>query len=216
MKEQALVIASECSWTICLCEALDREGYVVQWTIAPSEPLGADLILLALDSDTHELIAQCRQMRGLERAPMLVWLRHSGGVTAALRHGADDCVTGAADLSEVMARAGALLRRARREHISNVLIFGRVRVDVRKGSADLGHGAVPLTPKELSLFSYLAQHAGNVVARDELLREVWGYSVIETRTVDTHIAALRRKLEPDPRRPGHLFTVRGRGYQFRL
>ena len=146
---------------------------------------------------------------------MLVWLGRVGDVTAALEQGADDCVPGIAGLPEVLARIASLLRRARQDQLSTVFSMGRVQVDLRRGCADLGNGAVSLTPKELSLFHYLASRSGSIVARDELLREVWGYAVAATRTVDTHMSALRRKLESNPRRPEHLFTVRGRGYQFR-
>ncbi len=146
---------------------------------------------------------------------MLVWLGQEGEVTAALQRGADDCAARIADLPEVLARVSALVRRSQREQGSTLLSFGRVQVDLRRGSADIGSGAVALTPKELGLFRYLASRAGAIVARDELLREVWGYAISATRTVDTHMAALRRKLESNPRRPEHLFTVRGRGYQFR-
>lgn len=90
-----------------------------------------------------------------------------------------------------------------------------MQVDLRRGSADAGSGAVALTPKELGLLRYLASRAGSIIAREELLREVWGYAIAATRKVDTHMSALRRKLEANPRRPEHLLTVRGRGYQFR-
>ncbi len=78
----------------------------------------------------------------------------------------------------------------------------------------VGGRRVPLTPKEAALFCYLSERAGEVVSREELLGEVWGAAEMETRTVDTHMAALRRKVEQTPRRPRHLLTIRGRGYQF--
>ena len=113
--------------------------------------------------------------------------------------------------AEVQARIEALLRRARH---NGIVAFGDVHVDLRRGVATLGAGSVSLTPKEMHLLTYLVSHAGSVVARDELLREVWGYAFAVTRTVDTHMSALRKKLENDPRRPTRLVTVRGRGYQF--
>ena len=140
MMERVLVIASDCCLTNRLCEALRREGYLVHRTVSPSAPVHVDFILLALDSEADELVTQCRRIPGLERAPMLAWLRRAGSVAAVLRHGADDCVTGEADLAEVMARTGALLRRARPGHASGVLLFGGVRVDVRKSTL-LGNSA---------------------------------------------------------------------------
>lgn len=78
----------------------------------------------------------------------------------------------------------------------------------------VGGRRVPLTPKEAALFCYLSERAGEVVSREELLGELWGAPEMETRTVDTHMAALRRKVEGTPRRRRHLLTICGRGYQF--
>jgi len=202
MTPRLYLIASDSPRTHQLRQALVQAGYHVNEDASQT----ADLILLARNIDAFTRTGQ---------APLLVWLEQPGDVAAVLHNGPDDCVAATASLSEVLARVAALLRRAGQEPLGPVLSFGSVRVDLRRSSADLGKGPVALTPKELHLFSYLACHAGAVVARDELLREVWGYSVAETRTVDTHMAALRRKVEPDPRRPLHLFTIRGRGYQFR-
>ena len=202
-----LLIASDSPRASKLRRALDEAGFRV--CLEANQPV--DLLVLASGAGPVE---QCRAVPVFERTPMLVWLERPGDVGSVLRKGADDCVADTADLSEVLARIEALLRRARHERNSAVISFGGVLVDLRRGNADMGKGAVPLTPKQLHLFSYLASHAGCVVARNELLREVWGSSVTETRTVDTHMAALRRKLETDPRRPEYLFTIRGRGYQF--
>jgi DNA-binding response OmpR family regulator len=198
-----------------LLEALNLTGHRVQEADRPVPGGGFDAVILAHDNNPADLIRVCRRTAGLEQTPMLVWLGREGEIAAALGQGADDCVAGTAGLPEVLARISALLRRARQDHGSTVFSLGRVQVDLRRGYADVGSGAVALTPKELSLFHYLASRAGSIVARDELLREVWGYAVAATRTVDTHMSALRRKLESNPRRPEHLLTVRGRGYQFR-
>lgn len=208
MKPQLLLIAPDNIRTRKLRDSLDDYGYRVTGDF--NQPVSA-VILAGGGSVTH-----WRQMAGLGEVPFFMWLDGPGDVAAMLREGADDCVSASADISEVLARVEAMLRRNDGHGRSPVISFGGVRVDLRRGSADMGRGAVPLTPKELHLFSYLASHAGAVIAREELLREVWGYSAAETRTVDTHMAALRRKLETNPRRPEHLFTVRGRGYQFRL
>jgi DNA-binding response OmpR family regulator len=209
MTSRLLLIAPDNPRTRRLRSALETAGYSVhQDRVRP-----ADIVVIAGDGYP---IARYRETPGMEHAPLLVWLEEAGDVAATLRDGADDCVAGSAGLTEVLARIEALLRRSGHERRSQVISFGGMRVDLRRGSADLGKGAIPLTPKELHLLSYLAARAGSVIAREELLREVWGYSIAETRTVDTHMAALRRKLEANPRRPEHLFTVRGRGYQFRM
>ncbi len=215
MTANVMLIAGECARTRLLQEALGQAGYGVQRKEEPVPVEGVDLLILAIEADPDHLIELSRETDGLRQTPMLVWLGQEGEVTAALQRGADDCAARIADLPEVLARVSALLRRSQREPGSTILSFGRVQVDLRRGSADIGSGAVALTPKELGLFRYLASRAGAIIARDELLREVWGYAISATRTVDTHMAALRRKLESNPRRPEHLFTVRGRGYQFR-
>ena len=216
MAARVFLIGADSSFTRPLVRALDSAGYRVRVQGSPTDAdVVADLVLLSLESLSVERIASCRSLAGFAHKPMLVWLERAGDVAAALRAGADDCVVGAGDFSEVLARIEALLRRSRQDGHTGVLCLDGVRVDLRRGRADLGRGAVSLTPKELHLITYLAAHEGFVIPRDELLREVWGYAATDTRTVDTHMSALRRKLEANPRRPEHLFTVRGRGYQFR-
>jgi two-component system, OmpR family, response regulator RegX3 len=216
MMPQLFLIAADFSGTRPLVQALDSAGYRIRLQHSPTESeVAPDLVVLSLQTSSTEQITKCRQIPSFECKPLLVWLEHPGDVAAVLRAGADDCVLGAADFNEVLARIESLLRRAGQEGRNRLLVVGSVRVDLRRGCADMGKGPVSLTPKELHLFSYLVTREGTVVCRDELLREVWGYAATDTRTVDTHMAALRRKLETNSRRPAHLFTIRGHGYQFR-
>jgi two-component system, OmpR family, response regulator RpaB len=196
-----------------LAETLRAEGYEVIEDSPEGEAGKPDAVLLSTESGPLPSLASCRKQPSLKTTPILVCLADPADMASALAGGADDCVAGEIRPAEVLARLACLLRRVRED--SAALSVGGVHVDLRRSSANLGRGAVALTPKELGLFSYLATHAGTVVARGELLREVWGYCITESRTVDTHMAALRRKLEINPRRPEHLFTIRGRGYQFR-
>lgn len=130
--------------------------------------------------------------------------------------GADDYVTKPFAIRELLARIRALLRRAQSAGAEmHQLRFGDVVVDFRSHEVTRGGAPVDLTRKELGLLRYLAARPGEVVRRDALLDEVWGYGLeTTTRTVDNHVALLRAKLEDDPKAPRHLVTVHGVGYKW--
>lgn len=132
--------------------------------------------------------------------------------------GADDYVAKPFGLLELLARVDALLRRAAASRVKNKLTervsFGDVEVD--PGTHDVRRKGEPVTlrPKEYDLLIALLQRRGQVVSRGELLEEVWGYSgEVYSRTVDTHVAELRRKLEDNAAEPRHILTVRKTGYR---
>ena len=130
--------------------------------------------------------------------------------------GADDDVTKPFSVRELMARIRALLRRSQPAAASpDELRFGDFVIDFRRYEARKGSQAIEMTRKEFGVVRYLAARAGEVVRRDELLNEVWGYEATPTtRTVDNHIASLRAKLEATPADPRHLLTVHGVGYKW--
>jgi two-component system, OmpR family, alkaline phosphatase synthesis response regulator PhoP len=137
------------------------------------------------------------------------------------RFGADDYVTKPFGLMELLARIDALLRRATRPNGDGPRVagdavsgFGDVRVDAARHTVMRDGAPVALRPKEYDLLVALLRRNGQVATRIELLKEVWGYDdSVMSRTVDTHIAELRRKLESDPANPRHILTVLKTGYR---
>ncbi|MBC81461.1 MAG: hypothetical protein CMQ33_11605 [Gammaproteobacteria bacterium] len=132
-----------------------------------------------------------------------------------LKLGADDYVTKPFGLMELLARVEALLRRSGGEPYPEVIKVGELEIDVAARIVLKGGERVDLAPRELDLLLALIEHKGRVVSRQHLLSEVWGHQgQVVTRTVDTHIAELRRKLEPDTRKPSYIQTARKAGYRF--
>ena len=119
-------------------------------------------------------------------------------------------------IGELLARVRALLRRVRPEVPGlDVLRVGEVSIDFRRYEARKGDRKLEMTPKEFHLLRALASRPGDVITREDLLNEVWGYeSFPSTRTVDTHVGQLRAKIERDPGNPKHLLTVYGVGYKW--
>jgi DNA-binding response OmpR family regulator len=138
------------------------------------------------------------------------------------RYGADDYVTKPFGLLELLGRVSALLRRANASSRGRTMNGDRIRVgdiEIRPGTHDVYRRGFPVTlrPKEFELLMALIRRHGDIVTRLELLQEVWGYDAeVVSRTVDTHIAELRRKIEDDPANPRYLITVRKVGYRFRV
>lgn len=132
------------------------------------------------------------------------------------REGCDDYVTKPFGLLELLGRVQALLRRSSKSSGREASSFRFGDVEIVPGTHDVLRDGkhVLLRPKEFELLMALVRRRGNVVARLDLLREVWGYgSDVVSRTVDTHVGELRRKLEDDPARPKHILTVRKTGYR---
>ena len=177
-----------------------------------------DLVLLDVTMPGRSGWDVCRELRqrGLD-VPIIMLTAHDEEAdrVRGLELGADDYVTKPFSLRELLARVRAVLRRPGPRRKFEELAFGDVRVHRRGRRVTRAGREVRLTRKEYDLLVYLAGHQGDVVTRERLLDEVWGYERFPTtRTVDTHVLRLRRKLEADPDRPRFIHTVHGQGYRF--
>jgi DNA-binding response OmpR family regulator len=176
-----------------------------------------DLILLDVMMPGMSGWDVCRELRakGLFMPVIMLTARgEEADRVQGLELGADDYVTKPFGLRELLARIRAVLRRPGARPKIEEYAFGDVRVQTRARLAFKGGREVKLTRKEFDLLRYLVEFRGEVITRDRLLDEVWGYDHFPTtRTVDTHILRLRQKFEDDPERPRHIVTVHGQGYR---
>ena len=178
-----------------------------------------DLVILDVMLPKKDGFEVCRELRsaGVD-VPILFLTSRKGEVdrVLGLELGADDYVTKPFSVRELKARVKARLRRAteiRRE--MDEYSFGDVHIDFRKHEVTRGSKPVRLSAKELEVLKYLIQREGEVITRDNLLDDVWGYDTFPTtRTVDNYILTIRKKIEKDPSHPEHLLTVHTAGYKF--
>jgi len=178
-----------------------------------------DLLILDLMLPRMSGYEVCRKARaeGITTPILMLTARgEEADRVLGLDLGADDYVSKPFSIRELLARVRAILRRARpAAALPDELRFGDVEVDFRSYEARKGGSPLEMTPKEFQVLRLLAARSGEVVTRDELLNEVWGYeNYPTTRTVDNHVATLRAKIELDPANPEHLRTVHGVGYKF--
>jgi DNA-binding response OmpR family regulator len=178
-----------------------------------------DLIILDIMLPEMDGFDVCKRLRqsGIS-TPILMLTAKSQEVdkVLGLELGADDYVTKPFSPRELLARVKALLRRAQPDTSAiKRFSFGDVEVDFRKYEVTKGGTPVSLTLREFSLLRHLIEHREEVVGRDTILQEVWGDEWdVFPRTIDTHIAHLRKKLEDDPASPRHILNIRGVGYRF--
>jgi two-component system response regulator MtrA len=208
---------------------LEIEGYEVavaedgETGLARARQWLPDLVILDLmlpGMDGYRVLKSLRD-DGLEMPVLILTARgQEADKVLGFRLGADDYVTKPCGVLELLARVGALLRRSRMSergaHIAleTVERFGDVEINPPSRTVTKKGQPVALSPKEFDLLLTLVRRRGAVASRVELLREVWGHRVeVMTRTVDIHIAELRRKLEDDPSAPRHILTVWKAGYR---
>ncbi len=226
MNERILLVEDEEALAIPLSDRLRREGYLVQ--IAADGETGYaqalagpfDLILLDVMLPGKSGLNVCRDLRqrGISTPILMLTARtQTDDKVIGLRLGADDYLAKPFDQAELLARMEALLRRALASHIGAKTVhqIGALRIDLRSAEVFRDGQKVPLSAREFQLLQYFVEHAGALLTREELLRDVWGYKAsTSTRTVDVHVGWLRQKLEDDPKHPKLIVTSIGMGYRF--
>jgi DNA-binding response OmpR family regulator len=224
---QVLVIEDELQMRAMLADNLAFEGYRVtavdsgEAGLAEMERNSFALVLMDVMLPGISGFEVCRQLRGRgARVPiiMLTALTTERDRVDGLDVGADDYVSKPFSVRELLARVRAQVRRddwhansGEEFSFGDVTVRPRQRLVLRKGRR------IALSAREFELLRYLAAHRNEVVSREQLLRDVWGYHQLSvTRTVDNYIAKLRTELEPKPHEPRYIITVHGSGYQLLL
>ena len=225
-KARLLIVEDEAAIRSGLVDVFVYHGYEVEAAEHGDDglrlALGGNFDLILLDVmlpgiDGFEICNRIRQQDRQQPVIMLTAKSSDEDIVQGLTLGADDYVAKPFSVTQLVLRVQAVLRRsgvgeaaAREIRLNNGLVID---------SENLSAGDTVFTRREMDLLQYLCQHGGRPVAREELLARVWGYAnhmEIETRTVDIHIAKLRRKIEKDPANPEAIVTVRGAGYRLML
>jgi DNA-binding response OmpR family regulator len=216
---QLLLVEDEESIGTLVSEYLQKSGYRVAWVRSGEDALMSldrvhpRMVILDIGLPGQDGFDVCRGIRARSTVPILMLTARDEEVdrVAGLEVGADDYVTKPFSPRELVARIKAVLRRSDpAAHPTARLEFGDVVLDAQAREVTVAGEPVELTGKEFDLLAYLLENAGIVVSRDQLLDRVWGMSYAGgTRTVDVHVAQLRRKLG----RPDAIRTLRGSGYK---
>ena len=218
-----LIVEDDPAMSVALRDGFEYEKYAVDMATDGEEALrratGGDYDLIVLDVMLPKMsgLDVCKDLRKNGSHTPIIMLTARGqeiDKIVGLRVGADDYVTKPFSFMELLARVEAVLRRTSRNAQSEVA-FGDVMLDFKCYRATRNGDAIDLTPREFTILRYLIDHANEVVSREALLDHVWGYDTgALSRTVDTHIARLRQKIEHVPGEPKHLITVHRVGYRF--
>lgn len=221
-----LLVEDEEGLVITLSDRLQSEGFEVSvardgvegFDLATNNSF--DLIILDIMLPKKNGFDVCRDLRQRNIETPVLMLTAKGETidkVLGLKLGADDYLTKPFEIMELLARVEALLRRSpnTKQDRAESFRFGSVLVDFRRAEVEKENTPVELSALEFKLLQYLIEHRGEVLRRNELLDEVWGYDAMpSTRTVDVHVAWLRQKLEDNPKHPQFIQTVHGLGYKF--
>lgn len=224
-EKRILIIEDDETLSRGLQDNFRKRGYAVS-----AAKDGADGLKLALAEPTDVILLDimlprvngfevCRRLRATSVDSTIIMLTAKGqedDIVRGLELGADDYVTKPFSIRELVARVEAFLRRQQLVD-SDSFCFGDCRLDLVSHRLFKEDREIELTTKEFRLLEYFVKQTGRALSRNDILNAVWGSSVIvTTRSVDRCVTTLRGKIEPDPRRPKHIRTIRDVGYRFEL
>ena len=223
--KRILVIEDEPQMLLGLRDNLELEGFEVitasdgEDGLAKAASFSPDLVILDVMLPRKHGFDVCRELRARANATPIVMLTARSAETdkvLGLELGADDYVTKPFSITELLARVRAVLRRAgTQKPPADVVKIGDIDVDFKLHQARRGRTRVEFTAREFELLRYFVHHTGQVVTREQILNEVWGYEEFPTtRTIDNFVAKLRQKIEKSPHAPEHILTIHGSGYKF--
>ena len=225
--KRILVIEDEPQMLLGLRDNLELEGYEVQTAADGDEGLQKastfqpDLVILDVMLPRKNGFDVCRELRARSITTPVVMLTARNQETdkvLGLELGADDYVTKPFSITELLARVRAVLRRSGARPAAgaaDTYRIGDLEIDFRIHQARRGKQRVEFTAREFELLRYFVTHIGQVVTREQILNEVWGYEEFPTtRTIDNFVAKLRQKIEKLPHAPEHILTIHGSGYKF--
>ena len=228
-KSRILIVEDEAAIRIGLIDVFVFHGYEVDSADNGNTGLQKaisgkfDLIILDVMLPGKSGFDICDAIRAADADQPIIMLTakvSDDDIVRGLSLGADDYVAKPFSVAQLVLRVEAVLRRSRSrvELPTRIALGDDVEIDADNLHGRRGATALVFTRREMDVLQYLDAHRGRAVSREELLTEVWGYAKhldLETRTVDIHIAKLRRKIEVDPKEPTRLLTVRGAGYRLR-
>lgn len=232
MNEKILVVEDDPTLKETLAYNLNKQGYKVETAedgktaVDLARILNPDLVILDIMLPVLDGYEVCRILRKDSNVPIIMLTARDDEIdrVLGLEIGADDYLTKPFSMRELLARVKAQMRRIRfdREDLSatdqalgEIIVYGNLEIDLSRRELRMNGEPVPIKPKEFDLLQYLARHKRQVISREMLLEEVWGWDYAGgSRTVDVHVRWLREKIEPDPSHPTRLVTVRGAGYRF--
>ena len=224
VRQKILVIEDEPGIRLAIKDELEFEGYDV--ALAADGPSGLaaistarpDLVVLDIMLPGRNGFQICQDVRaqGIQTPIIVITARNQeSDKLRGLELGADDYVTKPLSLAELVARIRAVLRRTRRDDDRDIIEVPPIKIDFRRHTAVKSGVELQLTDTEFQILALLLRRAGEVITRDEFLKQVWGEEVYVThRTVDTHVASLRKKIEDHLDRPTYILSVRNVGYRF--
>jgi DNA-binding response OmpR family regulator len=218
-----LIIDDEPAITETLEAKFRREGFIT-FTAESAEDgmrlfkkIKPDIVILDIMLPNRSGHDFCRAVRKENQTPIIFVSARASEEDriAGLEMGADDYVVKPFNMSELVARVRAILRRATNEAAPELIERGNLKIDPRTHEAFIDGKLTTFSPKEFALLLFLAKNAGQVFTRETLLDRVWGKDAyVTSRTVDVHIRWLRMRLEKDQNAPERIITIRGIGYKF--